>query len=87
MAAAVDSNAEAQRMVLEYHLRQQGKVQHLWEVPVVAQVLSMQQAALPVQGFMQMRWRAGPLDLPLAHVLPRPCPDHSILSPQRFWSM
>jgi len=55
---------------------------YLWEVPVVPELLPMQQAPLACQGFLQMGWRACPVDLAPAHVVPRACLDEPILTPK-----
>ncbi len=57
---------------------------HLGEVPVLPELLSVQQAPLASQGFLQMPWRAGPVDLPLVQVMPGTCLDESVVAPQHL---
>ena len=60
------------------------KYVYLGEVPVLPELLSVQQAPLASQGFLQMPWRAGPVDLPLVQVMPGTCLDESVVAPQHL---
>ncbi len=57
---------------------------NLGEVPVLPELLSMQQAPLASQGFLQVPWRAGPVDLPLMQIMHGTCLYEPIFAPQHL---